>query len=315
MLISRARVLRALATAGALLIAALVTAVNAQAQQRVDGKIVIFKAHHTLNAYYAAVGEPPAPAIVYDRPDFGCLPIPRESLDVGGHNLLNLTSDATVIGYTGTNCDGLPAPTVGFPFVATPNQGIHIDFANSLRLVSPGAEGSLLGAIGTGIASVVGLITGTQLETGPTPVPNASLYFMPTPDGQVSADRDPGSRCRSTNAGVHMAYNASPNWMYLSADPPVQVPLFGRVLGCTVRTGAIPPGTIQHLFLGANFSYTLSSTAPRTSKATASVRGACRQQVRRSASRATRTRARRQATNCEKALMYAKDRKAAMRRR
>lgn len=47
MLISRARVLRALATAGALLVAALVTAVNAQAQQRVDGKIVIFKAHQT----------------------------------------------------------------------------------------------------------------------------------------------------------------------------------------------------------------------------------------------------------------------------
>ena len=195
------------------------------------------------------------------------------------------------------------------------NQGIHIDFANSLRLVPAGAEGNLLGGIGTGIARVVGLITGTQLETGPTPIPNAALYFMPTPDGQVSADRNPGSRCRSTNASVHMAYNASPNWMYLSVDPPVQLPAVGRVLGCTVRTGAIPPGTIQHLFLGANFSYNLSPTAPRTSKATPKVRAACRQDVSRSASRGTKTRARKQATNCEKALMYAKDRKAAMRRR
>ncbi len=315
MLISRARVLSVLATAGVLLVAALVTAANAQAEQQVDGKIVIFKAHHALNPYYDALGEPPAPAIVYDRPEFGCLSIPRESLDVGGHNLLNLTSDASVVAYTGTDCDGLPAPTIGFPFVATPNQGIHIDFANSLRLVPAGAEGNLLGGIGTGIARVVGLITGTQLETGPTPIPNAALYFMPTPDGQVSANRNPGSRCRSTNASVHMAYNASPNWMYLSVDPPVQLPAVGRVLGCTVRSGAIPPGTILHLLLGANFSYNLSPTAPRTSKATARVRAACRQDVSRSASRGTKTRARKQATNCEKALMYAKDRKAAMRRR
>ena len=63
---SRARVLSVLATAGVLLVAALVTAANAQAEQQVDGKIVIFKAHHALNPYYDALGEPPAPAIVYD---------------------------------------------------------------------------------------------------------------------------------------------------------------------------------------------------------------------------------------------------------
>jgi hypothetical protein len=311
----RARLLVPLATLAAVLIAAVFAVPTAQAQERVDGKIVIFKAHHALNLYYDVVGEPPAKAIVYDRPPFGCLSIPRESLDVGGHNLLNLTSNATVIGYTGTNCEGLPAPTIGIPFVATPNQGIHIDFANSLRLVAPGAAGNLLGGIGTGVANIVGLITGTSLQTGPTPVPNAALYFMPTPDGQVSADRDPGTKCRSTNASVHIAYNASPNWMYLSVDPPVRLPLFGQVLGCTARQGAIPPGTIQHLFLGANFSYSLSPVAPVTSAATASVRAACRRHVSRSASRRAKASARLQATNCEKALMYAKDRRAATRRR
>ena len=313
MLLSRARLLLTAATAGALLVAAL-GAANAQAQTRVDGKIVIFKGHHTLNVPQT-VASPPAKAIVYDRPEFGCLPIPRDSLDVGGHNLLNLTSDATVIGYTGYNCDGIQSPTLGIPFVATPNQGIHIDFANSINLVPPGSAGSLLGGIGTGIASVVGLITGTQLETGPAPIPNAALYFMPTPDGQVSADRSPGTSCRSTNAGVHMGYNASPNWMYLAVEPPLQLPVLGRVLGCTVRSKAVPPGTIAHLFAGANFSYSLSPNAPLTSKATASVRAACRQQVSRSASRRARASARKQATNCEKAMMFEKDHKAATRRR
>ena len=315
MSIPRTRFLLPLTTVAAVLVTAFSAGAAAQAQERVDGKLVIFKAHHALNPYYDVVGEPPAPAIVYDRPKFGCLPIPRQSIDVGGHNLLNLTSNASVIGYTGTDCTGLPAPTLGIPFVATPNQGIHIDFANSLRVTSPGAAGSLLGAIGTGVSTVVGLITGTRLETGPTPVPDASLYFMPTPDGQISADRDPGSSCRSTNASVHMAYNASPNWMYTSVDPPVKVPVVGTVLGCTVSYGAIPPGSIQHLVLGANFSYSLSPNAPATSKATANVRAACRQHVRRSASRRARARARKQATNCEKALMFAKDRKAAARRR
>ena len=74
-----------------------------------------------------------------------------------------------------------------------------------------------------------------------------------------------------------MVYNASTNWMYTSVDPTVKVPFFGTVLGCTVSYGAIPPGTIQHLFLGANFSYSLSPAAPATSKATATVRAACRQ--------------------------------------
>ncbi len=315
MSISRTRLLLSLTTFAAVLVTALCAATAAQAQARVDGKIVIYKAHHTLNLYYDVVGEPAAAAIVYDRPAFGCLPIPRESLDVGGHNLLNLTSNASVIGYTGKNCTGLPAPTLGIPNVATPNQGIHIDFANSLRLVSPGVAGSLLGAIGTGVSTVVGLITGTQLETGPTPVANASLYFMPTPDGQISADRDPGSSCRSTNASVHMVYNASTSWMYTSVDPTIKVPLFGTVLGCTVSYGAIPPGTIQHLFFGANFSYSLSPVAPATSKATATVRAACRQHVRGSASRRARARARKQSSNCEKALMFAKDRRAGVRRR
>jgi hypothetical protein len=315
MLISRARILPSLATAGTLLVAALCVAANAQAQARVDGKIVIFKAHHTLNPYYAAVGEAPAAAVVYDRPAFGCLPIPRQNIDFGGHNLLNLTSNAAVIGYTGSNCDGIPSPAVSLPIVAAPNQGIHVDFANSLRLVSPGAAGNILAGIGTGIANVVGLITGTSLETGPTPVPNASLYFMPTPDGQVSADRDPGSTCRSTNASVHMAYNASPKWMYTWIDPPVEVPFAGTVLGCTVGLAAIPPGSIQHLFLSANFSYSLSPVAPATAKATARVKAACHQHVSGSASRRARARARTQATNCEKSLMYAKARKAAMRHR
>jgi hypothetical protein len=314
MSISPARLLLALATAGAMLVASLLAASSAQAQQRVDGKIVIFRAHHTVNVYYDVVGEPPIQALVYDRPAYGCLPIPRGNLDFGGHNLLNLTN-ATVVPFMGPNCDGLQAPTIGLPFLATPNQGIHIDAANSLRLQPPGAAGSILGAIGTGLAGVVGLITGTQLETGPTPVPNAALYFMPTPDGQISADRDPQGTCRSTNASVHMAYNASPNWMYLASDPPVK-PLFGgKTLGCSSRSGVIPPGNILHLFLGANFSYNLSPTAPVTSKATASVRAACRQQVRRLASRRAKASARKQATNCEKALMYAKDHKAATRHR
>ncbi len=315
MSIARARLLLPLATAGALLVAAVFAAADARAQERVDGKLVIYKNHHTLNIYYDIVPLDPAKAIVYDRPEFGCLPIPRESIDVGGHNLLNLTSNATVIGYTGNNCDGLPAPTLGFPFVATPNQGIHIDFANSLRLVPPGADANILGGIGTGVAAVVGVLTGTQLETGLTPVPNASLYFMPTPDGQVSADRNPGSKCRSTNAGVHMVFNNSPNWMYLAVDPPIKLPVFGQVLGCSVPNGVVPPGTIQHLFFGANFSYNLSPVAPVTTKATAAVRAACRQQVSRSASRRARASARKQARNCEKALMFAKDRKAATRRR
>ncbi len=45
------------------------------------------------------------------------------------------------------------------------------------------------------------------------------------------------------------------------------------------------------------------------------MRAACRQHVSASASRRARAAARKQATNCEKALMFAKDRKAAMRRR
>ena len=312
MWISPVRSRLSLATTGVCLVTALLAPAGAQAQQLVNGKLVIFRAHHALNPYYDAVGEPPIKAVVYDRPAYGCLPIPRASLDFGGHNLLNL-SDATVVPFTGTNCDGLQAPTLGLPFLATPNQGIHLDAANSLRLEPPGAAGNVLGAIGTGLAGVVGLITGTRLETGPMPIPDASLYFMPTPDGQVSADRDPARRCRSTNASVHMAYNASPDWMYLAADPPVTVR--GRtVLGCTARTGVIPPGNIQHLFFGANFSYSLSPVAPVTAKATRGVRAACRQPLSRSASRSARARARRQAANCEKAMMYAKERRAATRR-
>lgn len=298
---------RPLAVVSALLAVALCAPGVAHAQARATGKIVIFPASSILNVPKLVTGEPPGQAVVFESPAYGCLEIPRETiLGVGGHNLLNLTN-ATITAYMGAGCQGIPAPTLILPptNVSVPNTGIHIDFANSIRVAPPDAASAIFAA---GLSLPV---TFTNLPSGPNPISDAPLQFMPTPDGRIAADPNPGSgRCKPINPAVHNVYNASTtNWVYLWVDPPL--PLTG---GCNLPLAAIPPGYIQHLVLNPNGGYSVSSRAPSTPGATASVRAACRKHVRRTTSRRAKKLARVRAATCEKSLMWATSRSASARR-